>query len=138
MEIQQTLSMVDDPQSALLQRSKCSNTVESAMHQSLQWTITPKCGGSFTRLFQLQQTSLMGERLAQKCCEKIGPNPHPGCPSTRPGTGFGPRHLEHATNPRAPQFLGRSFFATIISVGELVGKFEPNRCCHQIIKSSQI
>ena len=82
------------------------------MHQSLQWTITPKCGGSFTRLFQLQQTSLMGERLVQKCCEKIGPNPHPGCPSTRPGTGFGPRHLERATNPRAPQFLGRSFFAT--------------------------
>jgi hypothetical protein len=30
------------------------------------------------------------------------------------------------------------FCHAIISVGELVGKFEPNRCCHQIIKSSQI
>lgn len=87
MEMQQTLSIVDDPQSALVQRSKYTNTVGSAMHQSLQWTITPKCGGSFTHLFQLQQTSLISGGALQ------------------PGLELALDLDTWSTNPRAPHFL---------------------------------
>ena len=114
MEIQQTLSMVDDPQSALLQRSKCSNTVESAMHQSLQWTITPKCGGSFTRLFQLQQTSLMGEDWPKSVVKRLVQTPiqdalQPGLELALDLDTWSTLQIQGPPNFLAGHFLPRSF-----------------------------